>query len=203
MAIENEIISALKNRETWVFCISDMLSFGNYKAVAKAIERLTKDGTIKRLFYGVYYYPLLNHLLKREYPPQLEDIANALARNNNWEILETSSTALYKLGLDNQIPIKFIYLSSGPYKKYTVDNRTIEFKNASSSNFKFINNSGLVIQVLKALGDSNINDGILLKMSDKLNMHEKENLLENLMFAPVWMHKYLKVIGDLNNEKRH
>lgn len=30
MAIENEIISTLKNRETWVFCISDMLSFGNY-----------------------------------------------------------------------------------------------------------------------------------------------------------------------------
>ena len=195
MSIENRILNYLKEKETWVFCIKDMLIFGDYKSVAKSIERLTIKGDLKRIAQGIYYYPLINKLFNLEYPPEIEDIAEALSRNNNWKIRETGATALYKLGLDNQIPSKYIYLSSGPYRTYTIGNRIIEFKNASQKNFVFSKKTSLVIQTLKELGDKNITYQEIIKMSSFLNDEDKVKLLNEIMYAPVWMHQYIKDIG--------
>lgn len=196
MSIETDILNELKKKETYVFCIKDMLKFGDYKSVAKAIERLTIKDDVKRLAQGIYYFPLVNKLFGIEYPPEIEDIAEALSRNNNWEIRETGATALYKLGLDNQIPSKYIYLSSGPYRTYTIGNRIIEFKNASQKNFVFSKKTSLVIQALKELGDKNITYTEIIKMSSFLNEEEKVTLLNEMMYAPVWMHQYIKDIGE-------
>ena len=195
MSIETSILDYLKEIETWVFCIKDMLRFGDYKSVAKAIERLTIKGDIKRLTQGIYYYPLINKLFNLEYPPEIGDVAEALSRNNNWEIRETGSTALYKLGLDNQIPVKYVYLSSGPYRTYDIGNRIIEFKNASQKNFKFSKKTSLIIQALKELGNKNITYQEIIKMSSFLCDKEKKELLKEILYAPVWMHQYIKEIG--------
>lgn len=197
MSIENEILNYLKQKKTWVFCIKDMLKFGDYKSVAKAIERLTIKGDIKRLTQGIYYYPLFNKLFNLEYPPEIQDIAEALSRNNNWEIRETGSTALYILGLDNQIPIKYTYLSSGPYRTYIIGNRTIEFKKSSQKNFVFSKKTSLIIQAIKSLGNEKITYQEIRKMSSFLNNNEKTLLLKEMPYCPVWMHQYIKDIGEL------
>lgn len=197
MSMETNILDYLKRKETWVFCIKDMLIFGDYKSVAKAIERLTIKGDIKRLAQGIYYYPLINKLFNLEYPPEINDIAEALSRNNNWEIRETGSTALYKLNLDNQIPLKFVYLSSGPYRKYNIGNRTIEFKSSSQKNFVFSRKTSLIIQAIKTLGNKNVTSQEIIKMSLFLNKDEKARLLKEMSYAPVWMHQYIKEIGEL------
>ena len=189
MSIENEILNYLKHKKTWVFCIKDMLKFGNYKSVAKAIERLTIKGDIKRLAQGIYYYPLFNKLFNLEYPPEIQDIAEALSRNNNWEIRETGSTALYILGLDNQIPIK--------YRTYVIGNRTIEFKNSSQKNFVFSKKTSLIIQAIKSLGNEKITYQEIIKMSSFLSINEKTLLLKEMSYSPVWMHQYIKDIGEL------
>ena len=196
MSIETNILNELKKKGTYVFCIKDMLKFGDYKSVAKAIERLTIKDDVKRLAQGIYYFPLVNKLFGIEYPPEIEDIAEALSRNNNWEIRETGATALYKLGLDNQIPSKYIYLSSGPYRTYTIGNRIIEFKNASQKNFVFSKVTSLIVQAIKELGDKNTTYKEIIKMSSFLNEEEKVTLLNEIMYAPVWMHQYIKDIGE-------
>ena len=195
MSIENRILNYLKEKETWVFCIKDMLIFGDYKSVAKSIERLTIKGNLKRITQGIYYYPLINKLFNLEYPPEIEDIAEALSRNNNWEIRETGASALHKLGLDNQIPSKYIYLSSGPYRIYPIENRIIEFKNASQKNFIFSKKTSLIIQAIKEIGKDNMTYQVIIKMSSFLNKEEKNILLSEMIYAPVWMHQYIKEIG--------
>ena len=134
------------------------------------------------------------------YPPEIKDVAEAIARNNNWDIRETGNSALYFLGLDNQIPMTFTFLSSGPYRTYTIDNRTIEFKNSSNKNFIFSRKISLIVQALQALGENNIGFNEIMKLSNFLSNKDKEELLNNIVFAPLWMQKYLKDIGELNNE---
>ena len=199
MSIEKEILDFLADKKSWVFCIKDVLSFGDYFSVAKALGRLTKKGNIQRLAQGIYYYPLINKLFNLSYPPEIKDVAEAIARNNNWDIRETGNSALYFLGLDNQIPMTFTFLSSGPYRKYTIDSRTIEFKNSSNKNFIFSRKISLIVQALKALGENNIGFNEIMKLSNFLSNKDKEELLNNIVFAPLWMQKYLKDIGGLNN----
>ena len=172
-----------------------MLIFGDYKSVAKAIERLTIKGNLRRITQGIYYYPLINKLFNLEYPPEIDDIADALSRNNNWEIRETGATALYKLGLDNQIPSKYIYLSSGPYRTYSVGNRIIEFKNASQKNFIFSKKTSLIIQAIKEIEKDKMTYQEIIKMSSFLNKEDKNILLNEMIYAPVWMHPFIKEIG--------
>lgn len=195
MSLETKILNYLKEKETWVFCIKDMLIFGDYKSVAKAIERLTIKGNLRRITQGIYYYPLINKLFNLEYPPEIDDIADALSRNNNWEIRETGATALYKLGLDNQIPSKYIYLSSGPYRTYSVGNRIIEFKNASQKNFIFSKKTSLIIQAIKEIEKDKMTYQEIIKMSSFLNKEDKNILLNEMIYAPVWMHPFIKEIG--------
>ena len=189
----------MADKESWVFCIKDVLSFGDYFSVAKALGRLTEKGNIQRLAQGIYYYPLINKLFNLSYPPEIKDVAEAIARNNNWDIRETGNSALYFLGLDNQIPMTFTFLSSGPYRTYTIDSRTIEFKNSSNKNFIFSRKISLIVQALKALGENNIGFNEIMKLSNFLSNKDKEELLNNIVFAPLWMQKYLKDIGGLNN----
>ena len=151
MSIEKEMLDFLANKESWVFCIKDVISFGDYKSVAKALERLTDKGDIQRLTQGIYYYPLISKLFSASFPPEIKDVAEAIARNNNWEIRETGNSALYFLGLDNQIPMTFTFLSSGPYRTYSIDNRIIEFKSSANKNFIFSRKISLIVQALKKI----------------------------------------------------
>ena len=185
MSIEKEILDFLADKKSWVFCIKDVLSFGDYFSVAKALGRLTKKGNIQRLAQGIYYYPLINKLFNLSYPPEIKDVAEAIARNNNWDIRETGNSALYFLGLDNQIPMTFTFLSSGPYRTYTIDSRTIEFKNSSNKNFIFSRKISLIVQALKALGENNIGFNEIMKLSNFLSNKDKEELLNNIVFAPL------------------
>ena len=200
MSIEKEMLDFLAKKESWVFCIKDVLSFGDYFSVAKALGRLTEKGDIQRLTQGIYYYPLINKLFNLSYPPEIKDVVEAIARNNNWDIRETGNSALYFLGLDNQIPMTFTFLSSGPYRTYNIDNRTIEFKSSANKNFIFSRKTSLIVQALKALGENNIGFNEIMKLSNFLSNKDKEELLNNIVFAPLWMQKYLKDIGGLNNE---
>ena len=60
--------------------------------------------------------------------------------------------------------------------------------------------TSLIVQALKALGENNIGFNEIKKLSNFLSDNEKEELLKNVTFAPLWMQKYLKDIGGLNNE---
>ena len=48
-------------------------------------------------------------------------MAKAIARNYNWTIAPTGDAALNLLGISTQVPSKWEYVSSGPYKEYNIE----------------------------------------------------------------------------------
>lgn len=198
MTIGEQIIQiASKKEKGKAFCVDDFLGAGDYRSVDKALERMVAKGTVKRAIPGIYYFPNYNRELGMEVPPDLESVAEAIARNFGWNILPSGNSALLALGLSAQVPASLLYISDGRYKKYDVLGTMVEFKKASSSKFRAQKKNGIVFQALKAIGNGRVTDMEI----NKIRMFyrdgkDKIQLIKDLRYAPRWMHKYLYKIGE-------
>lgn len=190
--VENKIFESLKSRQKGiVIFVSDFLDYGNSESVKKALLRLNEKETIVRLAHGIYLYPKVDKELGILFP-STEDIAIAIARRDKVRIIPTGVQALNKLGLSTQVPMKVVYLTDGGTRNIKVGKRTISFRNTSPKNL-FIRGeiSSLVIQALKTIGNSKLDDSTLLKIQDILKKEKKENIINDAKLAPAWINKIL------------
>ncbi len=190
--VENKIFESLKSRQKGiVIFVSDFLDYGNSESVKKALLRLNEKETIVRLAHGIYLYPKVDKELGILFP-STEDIAIAIARRDKVRIIPTGVQALNKLGLSTQVPMKVVYLTDGGTRNIKVGKRTISFRNTSPKNlFMKGEISSLVIQALKTIGNSKLDDSTLLKIQDILKKEKKENIINDAKLAPAWINKIL------------
>ncbi|MGW8122164.1 DUF6088 family protein [Roseivirga echinicomitans] len=175
-----------------VFFISDFTEFGNYEAVRKALQRLTKDGKVKRIAKGVYFLPKIHERLGI-ICPHAEQIAKAIAKRDKARIIATGSSALNLLGLSTQIPLKLVFLTDGSARNIKVGKQTIQFKKTNPKNLSIEHRlSNLIIQAFKAIGEKNVTQEQIDKIQTIIDQsNERELLYQNLKNAPVWMQKIL------------
>ena len=190
--VENKIFESLKSRQKGiVIFVSDFLDYGNSESVKKALLRLNEKETIVRLAHGIYLYPKVDKELGILFP-STEDIAIAIARRDKVRIIPTGVQALNKLGLSTQVPMKVVYLTDGGTRNIKVGKRTISFRNTSPKNlFMKGEISSLVIQALKTIGNSKLDDSTLIKIQDILKKEKKENIINDAKLAPAWINKIL------------
>ena len=149
------------------------------------------DGSIftMRDFYGI----ILNSYASAD--PQL--VAEALVRENGWSIAPSGNAALNILGLDTQIPMRTVYVSSGPNRRYEWGRTSIEFQHRSSKEIgPFSEITALIIQALKAIGHENIQDWHIRRMQSLLTEKDRETIREESRFAFTWMQPYLRRLGQ-------
>ena len=190
--VENKIFESLKSRQKGiVIFVSDFLDYGNSESIKKALLRLNEKGTIVRLAHGIYLYPKVDKELGVLFP-STEDIAMAIARRDKVRIIPTGVQALNKLGLSTQVPMKLVYLTDGGTRNIKVGKRTISFRNTSPKNlFMKGEISSMVIQALKTIGNSKLDDSTLRKIQNILKKEKKDNIINDAKLAPVWISKIL------------
>ena len=190
--VENKIFESLKSRQKGVVIfVSDFSDYGSAESVKKALLRLNEKETIVRLAHGIYLYPKVDKELGILFP-STEDIALAIARRDKVRIIPTGVQALNKLGLSTQVPMKLVYLTDGGTRNIKVGKRTISFKNTSPKNlFMKGEISSMVIQALKTIGNSKLDDSTLLKIQNILKKEKKDNIVNDAKLAPVWISKIL------------
>ena len=190
--VENKIFESLKSRQKGiVIFVSDFSDYGSAESVKKALLRLNEKETIVRLAHGIYLYPKVDKELGILFP-STEDIALAIARRDKVRIIPTGVQALNKLGLSTQVPMKLVYLTDGGTRNIKVGKRTISFKNTSPKNlFMKGEISSMVIQALKTIGNSQLDDSTLLKIQNILKKEKKDNIINDAKLAPVWISKIL------------
>lgn len=195
--IRNEIINKYEGD---AFTANDFLSYGQHDAVRQALTRLTKEGSIRRVLHGVYDKPIYSTILKEFSAPSPHKVALALARKYNWQISISGDAALNMLGLSTQIPAKWDYVSSGPYKKFIIGTIIIEFHHRSDT--QMVSKSSktlLIIQALKKLRTDSNREEMIINIKNILSSKEKKRLLRESNAVPFWMHKTIKSI--CNNEE--
>ncbi len=189
MKLATEIINRLRELNINVFTVNDIIDMGSYDNLRKVLERMVKAGTIRRLIRGVYDIPKYNKTFNMLTPPSLDEIAKALARNFNWDIYPSGNYALNLLGISTQIPSKYIYISSGPNRKYEYEGNTIIFKHASlkeTNSFSYKTN--IVIQAFKELGNDNIDDHVIECIKNKFNKEEIEDICLEARKTTIWIY---------------
>ncbi len=176
------------------FVIADFTDVADYENAKKCLLRLEKDHFIRRIIRGIYDKPYFSKLLNEYSSPDIEETAKAIARNYNWQISPSSSTALNLLGLSTQVTNNYEYYSSGQYKTYEVGKNTIKFMHKSSKELLNLSyKSSLVVQAIKALG-TEIDNIMILKMQKQLTDLEKRALLEEASGVTKWIYEIIKRI---------
>ena len=139
-SVENKIIRKMKKcGRGSVFFVNDFLAYGTRSAVNKALERMVLQGTILRAARGIYCYPKLEKVYGLgPIPPSGEDIAAAVAKRDGAHIVPSGAFAQYQLGLTQQIPLNYHYLTDGTSRTITIDDtRSITFHHVSPRYFAF------------------------------------------------------------------
>ena len=131
----------------------------DFTYIADSQNVRTDNGTIARATRGVYYKPRFSGLLGQVVPPDVDEVAHAIARARGWEIAPSGDHALNMLGLDTQVPAVYAYISTGPYVSIQVGPYKVRFKHAANRNVVGMSPlTALVVQALKTLGKDRAND---------------------------------------------
>jgi hypothetical protein len=171
----------------WCFTLMDFLDLGSNMAVRKALSRLQKQKIVRRLAQGVYDYPKVHDLLGI-IPPDLNEVAKALAEKNGVRILIAGAHAANLLGLSTQVPGQIIFLTEGPSKKVKIGNQKIIFKKtANKIMYSAGTREGLLIEALKYLGKDHIDALVRVQLAKFLKESKEEEIRQNMKFAPAWI----------------
>jgi hypothetical protein len=157
-SIEIQVLNKIKKAKGGsLFFIDNFTSFGNPKAVSKALERLVLSGEMQRVATGMYMRPVEDALLGKVLP-SVDNIALAIAKRDRARIVPTGSYAMYKLGLTTQVPLKVVYYTDASGRRIKIGRQTITFKKASSKNLSAIGTiSKLAIQAMRSIGKDKVN----------------------------------------------
>jgi len=204
MSVLKKIERTLEKKKTGeILFILDFLEISDYDTVRKSLQRLTEKGLLIRLSKGIYYYPKHDKMLGLIYP-SAEQIAVAIAKRDKSRIIPTGSYAMYRLGLNTQVPMNVVYLTDGSARKIKIGKQSIVFKKTSPKNLSAKNQlSSLIIQGLRAIGKENMTQSHILKIEKIISDSKETNALyKDILQAPVWIQKIvLGILKKIENEQ--
>lgn len=190
--VKNKIISKIKHNNLNAFSVYDFLEYGNYKTISKTLERLVKNDVMIRVITGVYSLKQMDNELNLPILPSVDDVCLCIAKKNNWIIGPDENKALNDLGLSTQVPAKYVYLSTGPSRKYFIYNTEVVFKKTS---FRYLFGlseiSQLLVQSLKALGKNNISMSNIKYLKNNIDEKDKKIILSETTFVQPWIRNYI------------
>lgn len=197
--IVNKVLNKIKKcGRGSVFFPGDFVTYGFSKAVNKALERLTIDGTLLRVAHGIYCYPKIEkHYGLGAIPATPDEIAQAIAKRSGAHIIPTGEWAQYQLGLTQQIPMNYVYLTDGSSRKITLsDNQTIVFKHASPKYFTIYDRLGaLLVTALKDWKIENLSDDQKHTIHTLIKEHGSFST-DTLKRMPIALREIIKQITD-------
>ncbi len=188
-----------RNGRGYVFTRKDFQDVAPAGTIGKFLSRLVKEGVIRSIGRGLFDYPKINPALGGLLSPDIDQVAKAIARKFKWSILPYGNLAANRLGLSQQVPAQFIYLSNGPTKKIKIGKTIIHFRYARPKEIYADSQiSGLVVQALRFFGKDNVNENIITHLKQKLSAEEKKELLKNIPFSTEWIYEIVqKIAKDL------
>lgn len=195
--IDNKVIKRIRGFGSGsVFTPSMFLDLGSRAAIDKALSRLSKKGSIRRLSRGLYDLPK-SHPVLGKLSPSPEIIAKAIAGRDSIKILPSGAYAANLTGLSTQVPAQIIFLTDGASRSVKVANHTIKLQRTTPKNMAVAGRiSGLVIQALKYIGKDHVDSTVLQILKSKLSEKDKEQLLKDLSYAPSWIGAIFRKINE-------
>jgi hypothetical protein len=196
-SIDSRILATIHGRGRGsVIVPADFLDIGSREAVAIALHRLARKGTIRSLGRGVYDFPK-QHPMLGALSPSAEEVAHALAGRDRTRLQPAGSYAANALGLTDQVPAKAVFLTDGPSRTVKIGPMTIQLRRTTPRNMAAAGRlSGLVIQAFRELGKDHITPDRIEHLKRTLPAEQRRELLKDLKLAPAWMHPIFRELAE-------
>jgi hypothetical protein len=181
----------------WCFTAFNFEELGSNDAIRRVLSLLQREKVIRRLAQGIYDYPKELEGFG-PVPPNLNEVAKAIAEKNGVRIQPAGAHAANLSGLSEQVPGRIVFLTDGPSRKVKIGNQEILFKKTTSKMMSSAGTrEGLIIQAFKNLGRDQIDDVIRARARKFLVPSSADEIRKNLKFAPVWIKKLVFEIMEI------
>src|SRR5271168_874819 len=180
-SIDSRILATIHGRGRGsVFVPADFLGLGSREAIAIALHRLARKGTIRRLARGVYDFPK-QHPVVGPLSPTAETVARALAGRDHTRLQAAGAYAANALGLSEQVPAKVVFLTDGPSRTVKIGTTTIQLRRTTPKNMAMAGRlSGLLVQAFRELGKENVTPERLKHLKRTLPLDARKELLKDI-----------------------
>ncbi|MBC9930942.1 DUF6088 family protein [Chitinophaga qingshengii] len=170
---------------------TDFRGLGTETAIKQALFRMVRNGMIRRLTHGIYYTPKKDEILG-ELIPGVEEVAAMIAKKERVHIVPSGADAMNRLGLSTQVPLKLVYLTDGPPRKFKVGNLEVRFKATTPKRVSRKGKiSSLVILALEETNLQQMDDLTKNKIKRLLEQEDPQKLKHDLSLAPVRVNDFI------------
>lgn len=201
-SVDSKVISRIYgNGRGWVFTPDGFSDLGSRVAIASALKRHKRSGTIRQLARGLYDYPRTDDVLGTLLP-SVDAIAEALAGRDVIRLQPSGAYAANLLGLSTQVPMKVVYLTDGRSRIVEVGNQTIILKQTTPKNMATAGRvSGLLIQALRHFGKNQVDDSVIRQLDSRLDEVARNQLAKDVRYAPAWIADIFRELIDRGKQK--
>jgi hypothetical protein len=195
-SIEAKALRRIQRRgKRWAFSARDFADLGGRATIDSALHRLERNGSIRRVIRGIYDRPQFSKLLSTKLSPDLDQVAQALARKFGWRIQPSGAVALNLLHLSTQVPPRAVYLSDGPNRSYRIGRTSLVFEHTALKEAGFrLPESRLIVQALKSLGHEHVTPEVILSIREWLAPNRRARVLADTETATGWVYAALRQI---------
>ena len=163
----------------------ELLHLGNRAAIDQVLSRLVTRGTLLRAGRGIYVRPVESRFGTRA--PSAVKMVEGLANQRGETIVSHGAAAANALGLTTQVPMRAVYLTSGPNRRLKLGAQTVELRHAPIWQLIFPGQAaGEVVRALAWLGPDKAGEA-LLKLRAKLMPSELKEVASVRSRLPTWM----------------
>jgi len=197
--LNQRILIKIHKEQLKAFTAKDFIEMTNIKTINKNLERMEKNGIVRRITTGVYDIPDFSFVLNELTAPSITDVAYALARANNWKIYPSGSSALNYIGLSTQVPSIYTFVSSGPYKDYKIGNLSLIFKHTNNRLvFDSSLETAILIQAIKKIGRNNITTNQKKIIKDFYTQTDTaKTILDESRSTTAWIYESIREIFEV------
>lgn len=188
-----KIVSLIKDMEPGTVFVSDEMDFTDKSILRVYLSRLVEQARIIRLGAGVFCKPRQSAYLKTIVPPDIDEIASAIARAERARIFPVGEYSLFKLGLSTQVPAIAVYGTDGSARVVRLsDGRTIRFKAVAARNLAYRSSvMQTVVSAMREIGERKITDAQVASLGAICSKIDEKDFLSDLRLAPEWIQKRL------------
>lgn len=166
-------------------CAKELLHLGSRAAVDQALSRLVRKGGLLRAGRGIYLRPIETRFGMRA--PAPEKFVAKFASLRGQTVASHGAAAANALGLTTQVPMRTIYLTSGPSCRLKLGEQVIELKHARPWLLaKPKGQAGEAIRALAWLGPERAEQG-LAAIRSRLSKAELTELRASRGTLPEWL----------------
>ncbi|MCJ2117056.1 DUF6088 family protein [Methylobacterium sp. J-001] len=168
------------------------LCLGQRAAVDQALSRLARRGQLLRAGRGLYVRPVTSRFGTRA--PSVERVVEAVAESRSETVALQGAAAANHLGLTTQVPMRSVYLTSGPSRTLKVGKQVVELRHAARWKLALAGRpAGEAVRALAWAGPEKAK-AALIRIREHLPPTEVEALRGVAAMLPAWLAEHVSAL---------